>query len=1282
MKFVDTANNAVGTGAESVYVDTLVVPTGSILDLNGFKLYARITQVAGTIIGGAFIKVADGGSLAFNAPTFGSISTIGEVDDWGFYGRAGQRISLTVNPGSGGTPNPTAPVIDFAQVLLLSESGAVLAVASNTVAGALVMLTVDSLPAAGNYTIRVQAAPGHPTNTGNYLLAGYDATVDTERLVLNQQVIGLLENTRSIDRWTFSGTANQQVRLKFLNAAFTGVRFALTGPDGWVGFVDLSGDSDLVSLPEAGAYQVTATSAGPGYGSYAFRLEQTNQTSLTLGTADSGTFTGLGFAQLFSVDVASGTPLNVVLNSTAASGTEVYLKLGAAPTRRAFDYQSATFGNTQSVLAPFASPGKWYILVYSTANPAGTPFSLRADATAVFVTGETPTIGTNNQVSTLTVRGAGFLPGSTVELVSAGGTSTAARMIGIDSTTQITASFNLSGLAAGSYGIRVTIPGGATATKAGSFQVTAAGQSKLETRLIMPPALGRHALGTLYVEYANTGTASMAAPILTLQSADPDGSDRPFLTLDGTGLANGFYSGITSSELPEGFSHSVQIYATGSISGILQPGERIQIPVYYAGLQQPWDFSDNSIEMEIRITDADDTTAINWASMRDSLRPSWISTEAWPAVYANLQSQVGPTWGDYVRMLNENSSYLERLGEHVVDVSELYGFELQQALGYSPVGTVASSTDAAIATPGLSLSFGRTYASTLAQRYEVGAFGRGWIASWQTALFTENGGIAVISDAAGSQRRFQPDGRHPGQYFGANGETGTLMHQASGAYVLTESTGEITRFRADGTLESIQDVNANRITTTYSSGHLTRLTHSNGATLSLAYNAAGRVTSITDSAGRVTSYGYDATNNYLLTVKTVGGTTTYTYNTTGPAAKLHTLTSVSDSTGVKQSYDYDNQGRLSGTHTGINSNPLSFTYDTAGTITTTDAAGGIFQVFMDHRGLAVRQASGTGYYVNYTYDQDRMLTKTTDALGRTETYTYTAGGALTSTMDALGHTTKFLPGGPNERPSTFIDANGNTTRYAYDTVGNLTSTTYADGSVERISYDAQGNALQLVNRRGQSIARTFNAAGQLTSETFPEGTSNVYTYDTRGRLTTATDPRRHDDVHLRCAGSDHPRRLPARALAGLHLRRRRSPNPDGRSGRLRHPLSLRRRWQAERTPRRGEHAGRPLHIRRSRPTRPRGQGNGTYTITTYDSDSRVTSIFNYAPNGGVNSKFLYTYDLLSRRTGMTTIDGAWTYSYDLTGQLTHAVFVSTNPAIANQDLNYVYDALETASGQC
>src|SRR5207249_281587 len=128
---------------------------------------------------------------------------------------------------------------------------------------------------------------------------------------------------------------------------------------------------------------------------------------------------------------------------------------------------------------------------------------------------------------------------------------------------------------------------------------------------------------------------------------------RPLLTLDQSLLTQGFWT----SALPKGFSNSVQIYASGAVAGVLQPGERIRLPVYYAGLQQPWDFSnDNTQNYEIRVHEAGDTDPIDWAGLKDGLRPPTIAPDAWEAVFSNLTSQIGPSWGDYVRMLSVNAT--------------------------------------------------------------------------------------------------------------------------------------------------------------------------------------------------------------------------------------------------------------------------------------------------------------------------------------------------------------------------------------------------------------------------------------------------------------------------------------------------------------------------------------------------------------------------------------------------------------------------------------------------
>jgi hypothetical protein len=57
VKLVDQTNNAAGAGIEAVYVNTLVVPSGTTMDLNGLHLYTRTVQVNGQIKNGQVTQV-------------------------------------------------------------------------------------------------------------------------------------------------------------------------------------------------------------------------------------------------------------------------------------------------------------------------------------------------------------------------------------------------------------------------------------------------------------------------------------------------------------------------------------------------------------------------------------------------------------------------------------------------------------------------------------------------------------------------------------------------------------------------------------------------------------------------------------------------------------------------------------------------------------------------------------------------------------------------------------------------------------------------------------------------------------------------------------------------------------------------------------------------------------------------------------------------------------------------------------------------------------------------
>src|SRR5262249_7773239 len=150
-------------------------------------------------------------------------------------------------------------------------------------------------------------------------------------------------------------------------------------------------------------------------------------------------------------------------------------------------------------------------------------------------------------------------------------------------------------------------------------------------------------------------------------------------------------------------------------------------------------------------------------------------------------------------------------------------------------------------------------------RYLVGPFGRGWQWDdvWEDVLSVAADGTVIVTAPDGSRREFQPDSR--GGYFADPGDCCTLT-STSGGFTLREKDGSITDFGRDGRIADVQDVNGNKVTTTYTNGLLTSLTASTGQSLSFTYNAAGLIIKVTDSTGRKTTYTYDSTNQYLLSV--------------------------------------------------------------------------------------------------------------------------------------------------------------------------------------------------------------------------------------------------------------------------------------------------------------------------------------------------------------------------------------------------------------------------------
>ena len=790
---VDDSHNSSGSGAEALYVNALVVPHGSTLALNGLHVYAHTSQIAGTVVGGTITQLQGGGEIGLGAPAAGDILSPTTGDDWTFFGRASQSVTVTVNTGSGASTPPIQPYLNYAQIQVVDASGNVLASASNVQAGADITLPAVALPADGVYHIQITAPSGHPSSIGNYVLSVWDATVHSFTTNLNQVSYGQIASPYNVDQWTFSALANEQVRFDFLNSASSQFRFDLSGPAGFVGFSGLSTTSDPVTLPTSGSYILTAYTVQGATGAYTFRLRDVRLIGRPIWRIRNllpGVAGGQrpGPALQDRCHAISGSA-GYAPGSLEADQNELYLKFGAPPTRTDYQFRfSNGAAANQQVLVPSATPGSWYALLYATSVPQPSTYTILVTTSDVFLTGSTPSRSGTGVDTTLTLTGSGFDQTTSVDLVGTNGTVYPATSSSIDLPTQITATFAARSVPAGVYTVEVSKPGVQPARLSNALTIDQGGGANLKTDIVVPSFLGRHALGTIYVDYANTGDVAMPAPLLTLT-----GTQNPLLTLDSSRLAYGLFT----SALPDGFSHSIEMLGGGATPGVLQPGETIRVPVYYAGLQRPWDFSQSGISFNLSVTTTGNATPIDWSSLKDGLRPPYIDPTTWSALYPGLTAQIGSTWGDFVRRIDADATYLGQLGEKVNDLSQLWQFEIRQAIGLNPVRQIASNVDVSVPAPGFPLTFSRSYSPSILDRSVLGPLGMGWSldGGWQRTLTKLSDGTVVVADTGGAIRRFQPDSRNS-SYFDQPGDHGVLIANPDGTFSLRETNGTLTHFLA------------------------------------------------------------------------------------------------------------------------------------------------------------------------------------------------------------------------------------------------------------------------------------------------------------------------------------------------------------------------------------------------------------------------------------------------------------------------------------------------------
>ena len=895
------------------------------------------------------------------------------------------------------------------------------------------------------------------------------------------------------------------------------------------------------------------------------------------------------------------------------------------------------------------------------------------------LSGVAPAQSATGSMATLTLAGSGFTSATAVELVAADKTVYKAASVSLDTLTQLTADFDLKKVPQGVYSVEVSGAGGSSSTLAGAFTVTPAGRGHLDTKLILPTALGRHIPATLYVQYSNTGSQALPAPLLVLYAppetiAGQTIINLPLLTLNSALLVSGYWT----SSLPAGYSHTVEILASGKeVPGWLEPGESVTVPVYYAGMQQPWSFAEKSFEFGLQTYTQHDPTTLNWSSVQASLQPPGVSTAAWNAIFPGLTAALGNTWGGYVAMLDDEAQYLGKLGEDVTDVSRLWQFAINQANGLSPVPVLDRETDLTVPSTALPLDFTRTLQNSIAARNTLGPLGYGWADNWQYALSVASDGTVTVTMPSGAMRIFQPDSRGT-DYFAQPGDNGILTQGTGGIYQLQESDGTIESFNPDGTLSTLTDTHGNHIAAGYTSGRLTGLTSSSGGSLTIAYNSAGLIQSVASSDGRTVTYAYDSTDHYLISVAGYGGGTTKYAYITGPSPAIaqrldHDRIPGRDRRGFHVRLDRP-AGRAC--RRAAESTRLRLRY-TGGKVTVTNAAGDASSYSYDDLGNLLKFVDPLGNVTFATYNPAGAIKSLTGPTGLEESFTYDGSGNLVSETNPLGQTTRFTYTGQDNLLASTIDPQGDVTSYQYDASGDLTTIQYPDFSVQTATYDALGDPLSLTQQTGAVSAATYNAAGQVASVTLSDGSQLTYTYNAVGEIATATDPSGKTTLTYNAAGNLTAVSYPNGTSLQYTYSKGQRIRMVAMSGATVIATVNYTYTQSGQLAGLTDGAGKPII---SYTYNALGEltkelkGDGTSTTYKYDADGHLVELTNNAAGGAVDSHFQYTYNALGQVATEVTGAGTWAYTYDSLGALTGAIFTSTNPSIPSQNLTYVYNA--------
>lgn len=498
-----------------------------------------------------------------------------------------------------------------------------------------------------------------------------------------------------------------------------------------------------------------------------------------------------------------------------------------------------------------------------------------------------------------------------------------------------------------------------------------------------------------------------------------------------------------------------------------------------------------------------------------------------------------------------------------------------------------TDTDIKTTDPGPGLDLTRTFNSLDTTR-SAGIWGVGWASSYtMSVVYDSSNYTATVIEGDGSTVTFNevdngvfeaPPGILATLTENSNGtwtyilrNQDTYQFNSSGQLTsITDQTGLSTTLSYTGTqLTSITDSSGNSIALQYNSGgEVATATGPGGEVFTYGYSGEDAcpeeqpcevLASVKDPVGNTTSYSFTETGmmkfpSVRLTETTPAGDTTTT-NWGDSMQIVGPVSSQTGPTGGVTSWSYSGNNSTTGTTTITNPN---------GSVTTENFSNGQMMSRTTSSGTSIAATSNYQYdpntlgttlstnpdsqSSNTTYNPQGDITLSSDALGNTTAYAYTASNLQWCKVDPADYadgvrcpaTEPTAPPGPgvaDPHPGVALnfynaanqltastDALGNTTTYAYTTIGLAVPAGLQYCSVDPIHYQegvtcpaygsthVAGTKSKTFDSLGNTLTST-DADGNVTTDTYgitahpnlpatstdPDGTKTTYTYNADGQ---------------------------------------------------------------------------------------------------------------------------------------------------------------------------------------